>query len=997
MATERIQIVVTERGAREVRRNLEDIGSSASSAGGAVTLLKRALGGIGVGLLVRELTLLADTYTNIQNRLKVVTNGSAELRAVTEELFRISNETRSSFEATASIYSRVALAAANLGRSQRELLDFSESLNQAVILSGASAREAEGALIQLSQGLASGTLQGDELRSVLEQLPLVADVIADYMTSLGRFGTVTRGELRTLAKEGAVTAEIVLDAFKGARGELAELFAQTTPTIEQSLTVLKNRFMELWGEFITTSALAQTVAQGILWIGENLDNIIPLVVATGAAFAAWTIGSSIAAVLGPLIALERALGASSLAAALFGISMKGAQAAVNSFTVAIAANPLGALLVAITATIALLYTFGDEIKVTEDGVVSLQDVFVATFQLIGESLSQVTAYFQAAWEATFEAVDAVLRALGTTFETVLGAVLAFAKAFANNFIGLFAFAGRAIQIIWNNFPGFMDQIFVKVVNLGATAAEALLNAWQVPLRLIAGGLSLIDDEAGAALNGFLNNFNINIPRAQLSDAGRQVGEDLAAAAGQAFTTDYIGNAADVVMARARQIAEARNAEQPVDLTQAGTALPRELEEAEKKTKKLKDAEEEAREALARFLLEIDREIELLGMSNRERERAEMLYRLEDEMKRRLTDTERELVNARIDSLQVARDQRYLKDYVQDLEDENMLLQYTGREHEIRAGLLRVERDLGRELTPVEQEYLRTLLGQNEALRNQNDLLESTVGARQAFYDDLSDVQALLADPTSGFTSEDAFNSLAGGDLAGFFEGTRAQLDATLATYQTYYDQISAMRDANLIDQESAAQALANVEVAMLEARLQQQKSFFGTLAQLSSSKNRELAAIGKAAAITQATIDGYLAVQKALSAFPPPFNFIAAAAVGAATAANVAGILSQNANFMTGGSMRVGGSGGPDSQMVAFRASPGEQIDVRTPHQVRKGTGSFGEGGGDGGSPQLNARIVNVLDPALVGDFLETPEGEQMLINVMRRNGDAVRSISQGG
>lgn len=992
MATERIEIIVSERGTRTVRRNIEDIGGSATRAEGSVSLLNRALGLIGGGLAVGQLVRLLDTYTNLQNRLRLVTTDTANLARVTDELFNISNRTRSSYESTAELYARVALAAKDLGVSQQELLNFTESLNQAVILSGASAQEAEAGIIQLSQGLASGTLRGDELRSVLEQLPAVADVIAKQLG-------VTRGELRKMGEDGKITADIVLEAFKNAREELAGQFAETVPTIGQSFTVLKNRVMELWGEFATTSGIAQALANALLLIANNLDNIIPLAVGVGAAFLTWQVATTIGGILGPMIALERALGATSVASALASISMKGLQGAFQSLTVAIASNPLGALAVALTALITLFVAFGDDIKVTEDGLVSLKDVAVAAFQLISESVSGVVAFFQAAWDTAVSAVSALFAAFGTTIGQVLTFILNLAKTAINSYIGLWVLAFNAIKLVWNNFPGAMDAFFTAVVNLGASAAEALLNAWQIPLRLIAQGLTILDDEAGATLSGFLDGFNISIPRRQASEAGQQFARDFGAAAQDAFSTDYVGNGIDAVMARARQNALANQSGNQGELEAAGVRrVTNALDDKAKKTRELEDAEKKAQEALAAFLQDIDREITLLGLSNRERERQQMLYQLEDQMKRQLTQSERELVDARIASLQAARDNRYLQDYVQDLQDENYLLQYTGREHEKRSELLRIERDLGRELTDVEREWVTVLLEENATLRGQQDLLNATVGARQAFIDQIRDAQALI-NSGQGFTVADAFNQLVGGgELGQFFEGTQAALDAQLAGYQTYYDQVKALREANLIDAQSAATALRNIEIAALEARLQKQRDFFGTLAGLSRSKNKELAAIGKAAAITQATIDGYLAVQKALSSFPPPFNFIAAAAVGAATAANVAGILSQNASFQTGGSFKVGGNGGPDSKMVAFRVSPGEQVDISTPAQVRKGTASKDSGGGSGGGGGgVNAKIVNVLDPALVGDFLETPEGEQLLVNVMRRNGDAVRSIASGG
>lgn len=262
-------------GGRVIKRTLDDIAASGDRAkagqkqlesqfkatGGAADFLKRSLTSLGVAFGLRELQQTVDAYTNIQNRLKLVTGGVEELTAVTEELFKISNETRQSFTATAEVYSRVALATKELGLSQRETLDFSKSLNQAVVLSGASAAEASAGLIQLSQGLASGALRGDELRSVLEQLPAVADVIAK---SLG----ITRGELRQMGQDGKITADIIIEAFKKASGELDANFAKTVPTIGQSFEVLKNKFMESLGEFDKLTGSSALLATALIKLGD---------------------------------------------------------------------------------------------------------------------------------------------------------------------------------------------------------------------------------------------------------------------------------------------------------------------------------------------------------------------------------------------------------------------------------------------------------------------------------------------------------------------------------------------------------------------------------------------------------------------------------------------------------------------------------------------------------------------------------------------------------
>lgn len=904
MATERIIIEVSERGSRTVRRSLDDIGDSAKRAEGGVQLLRRALGLIGGTVAVQQLIQMADAYTNIQNRLKLVTTGTANLARVTNELFEISNRTRSSYEGTANMYARVALSARSLGVSQQELLNFTESLNQAVILSGASMREAEGALIQLSQGLASGTLQGDEMRSVLEQLPMVADVIADHLG-------VTRGELRKMGSEGKVTAQQILEAFREAREELAGQFAETVPTIGQAFQVLKNRVLELWGEFATTSSIAQGLASALLWIAENLDNIIPLALAVAGIFAAWTVGASIMAVLGPMLALERALGATSTAAALFSIAMKGAQRAVIGLTAAIAANPIGAIAVAITAVIALLYTFSDDIKVTEDGVVSLRDVFVAAFQIIMESLSGVIAFFQEGWTVAVGVVNAVFAAFGTTVSEVFQALLQVAKVVVNGLIGMFVLAFRTIQLAWNNFPGLMDVIFTAVVNLGAAAAEALFNAWQIPLRGIAGALSYIDEEASAGLTGFLNNITIRVPRREASAAGRQFASDFSGAAREAFGTDYVGDFAGAVMDRARANAAARG-EGELNPASGGGGLPGTTGAAADAARDLADAEREAQRALQDFLTDVDREIALLGMSTRERERAQMIYRLEDQMKRQLTQTERELVDARIDALQAARDADTINRELENLRQENELLGLNRQERELRAAVMQLEQQLGRALTEEERAQVETLVLQNQALREQRQVLDDIRGPMEDIRNRQQAVNDLFA--AGKITLEEYERKMrkiavAATELDNTLQGGVSNALARLAQEADNFSaQIS-----------DAIVGMANKLEDSIVEFVKTGKFSFKDLADFAIEQFVRIMAQQLIAQIAGGLGGG--------SGGSGGFGGVLAGLFG---------------GFANGGSFMVGGSGTTDSKLVAFRATPGERVDISTPNQQRSGMNGRG-------------------------------------------------------
>lgn len=302
------------RVAQENRRAQEAIRDQTNQTGRAVSGLRRQFTGLLAGftavVAVREFAQVSDQLTNVRNRLRLVTDSEQELIGTQNELLAISERTRSSFDGTAAIFSRLAVSADELGTTNQELLRFTESLNQAIILSGASATEANAGLIQLSQGLASGALRGDELRSVLEQLPAVADVIAQ---ELG----VTRGELRELGSQGKITSDIILRAFASARGELNDRFATTLPTIGQAFEVLGTQATRLVGDFNDATGSSEILSRGILLLGENLEAAATIVLtfsgAIGTRLALQAIPSAIAALSGLSAASLAAGGAFTLA------------------------------------------------------------------------------------------------------------------------------------------------------------------------------------------------------------------------------------------------------------------------------------------------------------------------------------------------------------------------------------------------------------------------------------------------------------------------------------------------------------------------------------------------------------------------------------------------------------------------------------------------------------------------------------------------------------
>jgi lambda family phage tail tape measure protein len=270
--TQTIRIVVEERGSKQAAQNIRGIASAATAGDKALGLLKAALAAVGVASVIRQYVELSNTYTTLQNRIKLVTSSQQEQIAVSRELLSISNQTFTSLQDTTELYARLAFNTRNLGLTQKEVLDVTKALNQAVILSGAGSREASNAIIQLSQGLASGTLRGDELRSVLEQLPFVADIIAKSFD-------VDRGALRKLAADGQVTTEQIIAAFQKAAPEIAAQFSKIQPTIAQSFTVLENNVLAAVGEFNKATGASNFFANAIMGIANSIEDVGDIAVA----------------------------------------------------------------------------------------------------------------------------------------------------------------------------------------------------------------------------------------------------------------------------------------------------------------------------------------------------------------------------------------------------------------------------------------------------------------------------------------------------------------------------------------------------------------------------------------------------------------------------------------------------------------------------------------------------------------------------------------------
>ncbi|HCJ0883567.1 TPA: tape measure protein [Acinetobacter baumannii] len=259
-----------ERNARNLGNELDSIerkGEFASKSMDSLSVATRALAGHMAGLLtVGSAISKMDTYTGLQNRLKLVTNNQAELNKATEDTFRIAQKTYSAWDSVLQVYQRFSDNAKTLNLTMDDTARLTETVSKAVAISGASAEAADAALVQFGQALASGTLRGEELNSVMEQTPALAKAIAKGMG-------ITVGELRSVAAEGKITSQEIVKALRNVESDVDALFAKTDITIGQSLTLLNNEITKFVGEAGKGSGAAQVLAGSVQTLASNLDLI----------------------------------------------------------------------------------------------------------------------------------------------------------------------------------------------------------------------------------------------------------------------------------------------------------------------------------------------------------------------------------------------------------------------------------------------------------------------------------------------------------------------------------------------------------------------------------------------------------------------------------------------------------------------------------------------------------------------------------------------------
>nr|DAR70904.1 MAG TPA: Tail tape measure [Caudoviricetes sp.] len=486
---------------RELNAELSKTGDKAAEAAGGLGKIGTVLAGFATLSFAKSLLDTADAMQSINSQVRQVTSSETEYLAVQRQLLDVANNTRASLESTSSLYVSTSRALKDYGYTQQEILTFTEATNNAMTIGGVQAEQQAAALLQLSQALGSGVLQGDEFKSIAEAAPILLDTIAEYMGK-------SRAEIKKLGSEGELTADVLFKAISGASEKFGEQAAKMPMTMGQALTVFQNNWQSMISRLLNDSGAMSGIASIIKMIADNLNLVVPIM-------------------------------------AGFAVAVTAATAQVIGLNVAMLANPFGLIAVAIGAVIGLIAQFGDQIDIFGGGWSNLLDVIQAVWQAITETIGAAIEEIKAWFGGVTDWLNENVGGWSTLFSRVMSAIATVVGAYVNAYINTFATGWMLIKEAANNMPQFFANLGKAIGNVFISAIEWMVN------RAVGMINSMIDYANKAAsmvgVSGIDKLNNVQIGRMDDGGLGGRISDSM--------SKDRVGNAIDNIKARAALIHE----------------------------------------------------------------------------------------------------------------------------------------------------------------------------------------------------------------------------------------------------------------------------------------------------------------------------------------------------------------------------------------------------------------------------------------------------------
>ena len=530
-----------------------EMGNSAQTAGGKVANMWNKFKGYVIALfaiqaVTRALFGASDTFSSIQARLNLINDGSQTTAQLNEKIYRTAQRSRAEYTAMASSVAKLNMLTNGVFKNNDESIRFFELVNKSFTVAGASAEEQKSAMLQLTQAMASGRLQGDELRSISENSPMILQAIEKY-------AGISRAELRKMAAEGKITSELIKNSIFAAAEDIESKFSKVPMTIGQAWTTFLNylqmRLQPIFqliqdalrsDEFKQFAAAATVAIDALVWSVMFLAQILGIVWNTVVSI--YQFFANNWSTIGPIvtgIAAALAVVYSYMLAMRIIETIRAAWEALNTtvkvFNMLVAANPIvaiGLIVIAILIGISV-------------ATIGVGETVELVFGIIGAALYGLAAIafniFVAIWNIVATVVEAIVNAfimgvdfiktLWWGFLVIIGTI---AETIANIFIDVINFLLEK----WNDFGHGMNQLWYNIGKGVAKMAEAAGGVVDGLINAVLGGIEDMINKAIGGINSMIEAVNkipgvnigaltnVTLGRSNIAGAAKAWGDSMAA-------------------------------------------------------------------------------------------------------------------------------------------------------------------------------------------------------------------------------------------------------------------------------------------------------------------------------------------------------------------------------------------------------------------------------------------------------------------------------------
>lgn len=427
------RIQASDRAQQNFNRSVH---AGSSAANGLLGIFRSLVPAIGGAMAIKKLVGLSDELSGTQARLTMLVDDGGSVSELERKIMASANRSRAAYLDTAAAVSKLGLMAGDAFANNDEIIAFTEAVNKQFVIAGATASEQKAAMLQLTQAMASGVLRGDELNSIFEQAPNLIQNIADYLGE-------PIGNIRKLASEGKITADIIKNAMFRAADSINERFETMPLTWGQVFTLAGNAALQA----------LRPLLSGISWLANNIQIIGPAVLALAGAFTVFQVAAHWAAIASAVAAVYHgAINFLSIGFGMLSGSAAAASSAVFTFNSALLASPVTWWVMLIIVLIGVLYAAVAAVNKFKGTSISATGLIGSAFAVLGAYLLNT---FVVPLHNNFAAVA---NFLGNVFHNPIAAIKVSFYDMALTVLGYIQKMAAGIETLLNKIPGVSINI-----------------------------------------------------------------------------------------------------------------------------------------------------------------------------------------------------------------------------------------------------------------------------------------------------------------------------------------------------------------------------------------------------------------------------------------------------------------------------------------------------------------------------------------------------------